>query len=84
MDRDEVTKWLFTRWEEKEKILDEFYKTGTMPVADYCPMSSVDGGPLPPQVVQQDPLRFLLLHLFFIASSYLHFRIASYAISFVW
>ncbi|KAK9511902.1 hypothetical protein O3M35_000464 [Rhynocoris fuscipes] len=84
VERDEVTKWLFTRWEEKERILEEFYKTGTMPVANYCPMSSAEGGPLPPQVVQQDPLRFLLLHLFFIASTYLHFRIASYAISFVW
>ncbi|KAF6204562.1 hypothetical protein GE061_018722 [Apolygus lucorum] len=42
-DRDAITNWLFARWEEKEKILDKFYKTGEIPVSDYCT------SPLPPQ-----------------------------------
>lgn len=75
---EDVTKWLFDRWEEKDRILDTFYKTGEIPVLEFC------RAPLPPQVVQQDPLRFLILHLFFIASSYLHFRLIAYAVSFVW
>ncbi|KAL1138409.1 hypothetical protein AAG570_008473 [Ranatra chinensis] len=77
-NHDEVTKWLFARWEEKEQILERFYKTGEIPVSDYCP------SPLPPQVVTQDTLRFFILHLFFIASSYFHFRLITYAISYIW
>ncbi|XP_014242741.1 acyl-CoA:lysophosphatidylglycerol acyltransferase 1-like [Cimex lectularius] len=76
--QEEVTQWLFTRWEEKDKILEEFYKTGEVPVSKYC------SSPLPPQKVQQDPLRFFLLHLFFIASSYLHFKMLLYIVSCIW
>ncbi|CAH1401574.1 unnamed protein product [Nezara viridula] len=77
-DQEEVTKWLFDRWVEKDRVLDIFYKTGEIPVSDYC------SSPLPQQVVRQDPLRFFVIHLFFIASSYFHFRLITYAVSFVW
>jgi len=77
-DQEEVTKWLFARWEEKEKILDHFYKTGQIPVGDYC------SAPLPAQIVHQDALRFLIIHLFFIFSSYMHFRLIMFAFSYIW
>lgn len=59
-----LTKWLFERWHEKEKILEDFYKTGTfsIPVA------------MPPIVVQQDMLRILIINLFFITSTYVHLQ----------
>ncbi len=59
-----LTKWLYERWHEKEKILEEFYKTGafSIPVA------------MPPIVVQQDMLRFLIINLFFITSTYVHLQ----------
>lgn len=74
----EMSKWLFSRWEEKEKMLSTYYSTGELPVSEYCV------SPSPPQTVLQDPLRFLLLHIFFITSSYLHWRIITFIIAAIW
>lgn len=74
-NQEAITKWLYARWEEKEKILDTFYKTGEIPVSDYC------ASPLPPQVVQQDLLRFVIIHLFFLASSFLHYKLFTYLVA---
>ncbi|KAJ8912660.1 hypothetical protein NQ315_012736 [Exocentrus adspersus] len=67
-DPDNMTKWLFQRWEEKEKMLEHFYKTGEFSREysrnDMCT----------PKVVVQDYLRFLILHVFFIASTYIHIQ----------
>lgn len=70
-DQEEMTKWLFDRWEEKERLLETFYSTGEFPVHN---------GTRQTAVVRQDCVRFLLLHLFFIASSYAHYRIIHYLI----
>ncbi|XP_037038435.1 acyl-CoA:lysophosphatidylglycerol acyltransferase 1-like isoform X2 [Bradysia coprophila] len=61
---DGLTKWLYERWHEKEKILDDFYKNGnfSIPVA------------MPPIVVQQDMLRLVIINLFFITSTYVHLQ----------
>lgn len=77
-ENSELTKWLFTRWEEKERILNTYYTTGELPVKEYC------SSPIPPQLVTQDSLRYFILHMFFITSSYLHYRVISYMFSFVW
>uniref|UniRef100_A0A1B6CCX9 Phospholipid/glycerol acyltransferase domain-containing protein n=1 Tax=Clastoptera arizonana TaxID=38151 RepID=A0A1B6CCX9_9HEMI len=69
---EEMSKWLFTRWEEKERILSTFYSTGEIPVNDYCSSS------IPAQTIKQDPVRFLLIHMFFITSSYIHFRLFTF------
>lgn len=69
-----LTKWLIARWEEKEQLLEIFYKTGKFPV------SSTDLS-RDPQLVTQDSIRFLILHIFFIMSTYIHvqlFRAAYY------
>ncbi|XP_050524291.1 acyl-CoA:lysophosphatidylglycerol acyltransferase 1-like [Daktulosphaira vitifoliae] len=73
-DQEEMTKWLFDRWEEKERLLEIFYSTGEFPGHKGRQSS----------VIQQDCVRFLILHLFFIASSYAHYRIISYLISLLW
>lgn len=60
-----LTTWLFDRWTEKEAILEEYYRTGTFTYP----------GVNPPTVVEQDVLRFLIINLFFITSSYVHYKL---------
>ncbi|XP_018572648.1 acyl-CoA:lysophosphatidylglycerol acyltransferase 1 [Anoplophora glabripennis] len=67
-DSDTMTKWLIKRWEEKEKMLEHFYKTGEFS-SEFCHNEMC-----PPKVVLQDYLRFLILHVFFIASTYIHIQ----------
>lgn len=76
-DHENMTKWLFDRWVEKEKMLETFYQTGEFPCEKYCP----SGKPLPPQLVHQDCLRFFILHVFFLASSYVHYQLFSYLLT---
>lgn len=75
---EQLMKWLFARWEEKEKILSHYYQTGELPVKEYCT------SPMPPQRVIQDGLRFFILHMFFITSTYLHYRLLTYIYALVW
>jgi lysophosphatidylglycerol acyltransferase 1 len=49
---------------EKEEFLENFYNTGSFSIP----------AEVQPTVVHQDLLRFFLIHLFFITSSYLHFQ----------
>ncbi|XP_065095556.1 acyl-CoA:lysophosphatidylglycerol acyltransferase 1-like [Ochlerotatus camptorhynchus] len=65
-DSESLTQWLYDRFIEKEKLLEEFYRTGVFP----CGSSS-----MLPTVIQQDLLRFLLIHLFFITSTYVHYQL---------
>lgn len=67
-DTEEMTRWLYKKFEEKEKMLDYFYKTGKFPVREYSQ------NPVQPHIVAQDCLRFLILHLFFITSTYIHIQ----------
>ncbi|KAK9886975.1 hypothetical protein WA026_019232 [Henosepilachna vigintioctopunctata] len=64
-ESDSLSKWLLDRWIEKEKMLETFYETGEFPLDEN---SNV------PTPVVQDPVRFLFLHLFFIASTYFHIQ----------
>ncbi|KAG5673388.1 hypothetical protein PVAND_003443 [Polypedilum vanderplanki] len=66
-DEESLTKWLYDRFVEKEELLENFYNTGS-----FAYPSEVQ-----PTVVSQDLLRFFLIHLFFITSSYLHFQMLS-------
>ncbi|XP_065222401.1 acyl-CoA:lysophosphatidylglycerol acyltransferase 1-like isoform X2 [Planococcus citri] len=70
-DHETMTKWLFDRWAEKERMLETFYQTGEFPYQMYCSSEK----PLGPQLVHQDFLRFFILHVFFIASSCAHYWI---------
>ncbi|KAG5875101.1 hypothetical protein JTB14_020234 [Gonioctena quinquepunctata] len=64
-DPEQLTKWLIERWEEKEKMLDYFYENGEFS-SDFCKEMC------PPRVIRQDYLRFAILHIFFIASTFIH------------
>lgn len=65
-DSESLTQWLYDRFFEKEKLLEEFYRTGTFPCGSSATL---------PTVVQQDLLRFLLIHLFFVTSTYVHYQL---------
>ena len=67
-DEQAQTQWLYKLFQEKEKMLDVFYKTGKFPVEEYCK------NPVQPQLVAQDCLRFVILHLFFLTSTYVHLQ----------
>ncbi|GAB0086334.1 acyl-CoA:lysophosphatidylglycerol acyltransferase 1 [Sergentomyia squamirostris] len=60
-----LTQWLYDRFTEKEAILENFYKnksfTGVAPSFG-------------PAVVHQDMIRFVIINLFFITSTYFHFQ----------
>ncbi|XP_055306479.1 acyl-CoA:lysophosphatidylglycerol acyltransferase 1-like isoform X2 [Sitodiplosis mosellana] len=64
-DEQTLTQWLFDRWAEKEQFLEEFYRTGDFPYASAYP----------PTVVEQDLLRMLIINLFFITSTYVHYKL---------
>ena len=49
---------------EKEKLLEDFYRTGRFPKSG---SGSKEVGS--PRELMHDPMRFLLLHFFFIAST---------------
>lgn len=65
-DSESLTRWLYDRFFEKEKMLEEFYRNGTFSCSSSVTL---------PTVVQQDLLRMLLIHLFFITSSYVHYQL---------
>lgn len=57
--------WLTERWVEKEAMLEDYYATGSFT----CPTK------IPPTVVEQDMLRFLIINLFFMTSTYVHYKL---------
>ncbi|EFA02132.1 acyl-CoA:lysophosphatidylglycerol acyltransferase 1 isoform X1 [Tribolium castaneum] len=63
-DSESLTSWLFERWQEKERMLESFYQTGEFP-----------GYSGSGHLVEQDYLRYVILHLFFIISTYIHVQI---------
>ncbi|XP_045481015.1 acyl-CoA:lysophosphatidylglycerol acyltransferase 1-like isoform X2 [Harmonia axyridis] len=65
-DPDSLSKWLLNRWVEKERMLETYYQTGEFPLDENSQL---------PTPVVQDPLRFLILHLIFIASTYFHVQV---------
>lgn len=75
-DTQGMTQWLYDRFVEKDKMLEEFYRTGQFP--------SKGNAPSVPRRVRQDNLRYLILHLFFIASTVLHYNLWNTLTSYLW
>ncbi|XP_011343258.1 acyl-CoA:lysophosphatidylglycerol acyltransferase 1 isoform X2 [Ooceraea biroi] len=73
---EQLSKWLYDRWVEKEALLEHFYKHGTF--------LNTNGSHRGGSKVHQDPLRFLVLHCFFIMSSYIHYSMLAYVLSCFW
>lgn len=76
-DSESLTKWLIDRWSEKENMLTHFYKTGEFPDEAYRSAAKSL-----PKTVDQDYLRFLILNVFFIASTYIHLQMLATAYHF--
>lgn len=67
---DELFSWMVKLYQEKEEMLDKFYKTGKFPHDHFDPFAR------PPRILTFDPLRFLVVHVFFIFSNYLFYCLA--------
>ncbi|XP_059062816.1 acyl-CoA:lysophosphatidylglycerol acyltransferase 1-like [Achroia grisella] len=75
-DTEGMTQWLYDRFIEKEKMLEEFYRTGKFP----------SNGTTPDVVrrVRQDNLRYLILHLFFLASTFVQYKFWGFLWGYLW
>lgn len=62
---EELFSWMVNLYQEKEQMLDVYYKTGKFPHTMFEDSSKRENSPTP---VSQDPLRFLTLHIFFLVS----------------
>lgn len=76
-DSESLTRWLYARFFEKERLLEEFYRTGSFPCnsSSSTTTTTTTTTQCGPTVVQQDLLRFLLIHLFFVTSTYVHYQL---------
>jgi len=62
--------WMVKLYQEKEEMLGKYYETGQFPYDHFgC-------GALPPKLVHHDPLRFLVIHTFFLFSNYIFYCVA--------
>ncbi|XP_013145726.1 PREDICTED: acyl-CoA:lysophosphatidylglycerol acyltransferase 1-like [Papilio polytes] len=75
-DTEGMTQWLYDRFIEKDKMLEEFYRTGQFPARG-------NNSQIVRQV-RQDNLRYLILHLFFIASTFLQYNMWREFWSYLW
>lgn len=85
-EEEALTEWLYTRYVEKEKILQEYYDTGIFPEAPtpHAPGFPVEKVPrLNGIQVVHDPLEFVLRHCFYLASSYIWVNIIAWIFSWI-
>ncbi|XP_049875294.1 acyl-CoA:lysophosphatidylglycerol acyltransferase 1 isoform X2 [Pectinophora gossypiella] len=75
-DSEGMTQWLYDRFIEKDKMLEEYYRTGKFPTKSDKPHVL--------RYVRQDNLRYLILHTFFIASTFLQYKIFFYFYNNLW
>jgi len=61
--------WMVKLYQEKEDMLDKYYKTGQFPHHMF------DKDALPPKIIKHDPLRFIIIHLYFIISAFMFYTI---------
>ncbi|XP_065343289.1 acyl-CoA:lysophosphatidylglycerol acyltransferase 1-like isoform X2 [Cloeon dipterum] len=76
-DPEGMKQWLYDLFKQKDDILQHFYTTGKFPI-------EVGDGTLLRRPVQQDNLKFVILHCTFIVSTYMHYCIFSYLYSLLW
>ncbi|XP_045488269.1 acyl-CoA:lysophosphatidylglycerol acyltransferase 1 isoform X2 [Pieris rapae] len=75
-DPEAMTNWLYDRFIEKDKMLEEFYRTGQFPSKGNVPSVS--------RTVRQDNVRYLILHLFFMASTFMQYKVLCLLLSCIW
>jgi len=71
-----LTRWLYERFSEKDQLLDHFYRTGNFPTeyANGSIMAEQSKCVLRP--VHFSPTLCLLMHAFYVLSSFLHLYLA--------
>jgi len=72
--------WMVERYKEKEAMLAEYYTTGVFPATMFPTPTQPPG---PPRPVTHDPLRFILLHIFFVLSAIAFYGLAESVFSFI-
>jgi len=77
LSSEERFSWMVNLYKEKDEMLAKFYSTGEFPYSEFTPDAK------PPLEVEHDPIRFIVLHLFFLASSYVFYRVFSTILFFV-
>eukprot|EP00092_Neocalanus_flemingeri_P037822 GFUD01041172.1.p1 GENE.GFUD01041172.1~~GFUD01041172.1.p1 ORF type:complete len:356 (-),score=125.25 GFUD01041172.1:322-1389(-) len=66
---EELFSWMVKLYQEKEEMLDKYYKTGEFPYQMF------DRDALPPKMISHDPLRYLIIHSFFIISACMFYTV---------
>jgi len=61
--------WMVQLYKEKDEMLEKYYQTGKFPYDQHNPDAA------PPTIIRHDPLRFIVLHLFFLFSSYVFYSL---------
>jgi len=69
---EELFNWMVNLYQQKEQMLDEYYKTGEFPYKKFEDRSKQENIPM---TVTHDPLRFLTLHIFFFVSALMFIKI---------
>ena len=64
--------WMYQLYYDKDKMLAKYYDTGVFPYDMF------DKSATPPKELKHDGLRFLLLHIFFILSSLIMWKMLSW------
>jgi lysophosphatidylglycerol acyltransferase 1 len=59
---EELFTWMVKLYTEKEEMLDKYYKTGVFP------HDLFDKDAQPSKIIEQDPFRYLMIHIFYITS----------------
>ncbi|CAG9788282.1 unnamed protein product [Diatraea saccharalis] len=75
VDSEGMTNWLYDRFIEKDKMLEEFYRTGKFPAGSTTNVT---------RRVRQDNLRYLILHMFFMASTFVQYQMFTSLLSYFW
>ena len=78
-DPEAMRQWMYNLYAEKEKMLEEYYKTGIFPYNMFPPATtstatSPAASERQPRPLYHDPIKFVLLHLFFgVSTSLMYF-----------
>jgi lysophosphatidylglycerol acyltransferase 1 len=76
-----IKEWMYKLYYEKESMLEEFTKTGVFPHTKFSRNGEAASKPRP---LVHDPIKFLLLHIFFMTSTYIMYKAVMAFYSFVY
>jgi len=77
---DELTKWLYDRFAEKEQLLAEFYRTGSFPQRPSAHSKLLES----PRAINFDNWCIAFFHILFILSTLFHYWLLSWILVLIW